>query len=125
MSRDVTPRFKTAKPPPKRRGHNSTLAASKPISQVSERQKSIESDYIEVKRRVHERSKRRCEMVPGHHAPGCEGRAHEIHHVEPRSLGRDDSLDNLRDLSIACHVQAELHPPFYRQLFADNPIGDV
>jgi len=124
MTDHVTPRFKSPAKP-RERGWKSTLPrASKPINQISERQKTIESTYVEQKRLVHERSGRKCEMPDGHHVDACRGRAQEVHHVKERSLGRDDSMSNLRDLSIPCHVWCTVNTVAAKALFADHPLSE-
>lgn len=123
--RQVEPRFKDGKPAPKRRAYNSTLAAaSKPISKMSERQRGIESDYVDIKRQVHVRSGRRCEMPAGSvGAKNCAGVAREVHHVIERSLGRDDSLSNLRDLCLPCHRWCTENTVAAHALFEAHPLS--
>lgn len=121
----MTPMFKPEKPPPRRRAHNSTLAAPRErISPISERQRNVENDYVEQKRLVHERSDRRCEMPADSPAAGkCTVHAKEVHHVRERSLGRDDSLGNLRDLCLSCHRWATEHTVTAKEVFAAHPLA--
>lgn len=112
MSRDVQPRFKTGKAAPKRRAPNSTLpAATQPIAPMSEYRKTELEDYDTLIDALKERAGGRCEMGDyGPHAPGCNGFGQDPHHILPRSLGGEHSLDNLAFLSRRCHDWSEEHP---------------
>jgi len=108
----VTPRFKKLPEPPKRRAHNSTLAAATaPIAPMSKQRKKSLEGYSELKAALIERARGRCEMGDyGPHAEGCNGVGQDPHHILPRSLGGEHTLENLVWLSRRCHDLAELNP---------------
>lgn len=64
-------------------------------------------DWRKRKKELAERSRGRCERVSilgKPHETLCYGRGDEPHHIQKRSVLRDDRLSNLAHLSHACHL---------------------
>lgn len=87
---------------------------SRPIRTGSLRRRSkkgarADATLAASKRIVHERSGGMCEAGP--FAPDvCTGTADHVHHIIPRSSGRDDSPSNLLHLCAAHHAWVHAHP---------------
>lgn len=50
-----------------------------------------------------------------HHAPGCRKEGQEPHHIKKRWPKRDDRLENLANLSHACHAAEDNRKPRWRE----------
>jgi len=82
---------------------------NKGLRRRSEKGAAADATLAASKRIVRERSGGRCEAGP--FAPEvCTGTADHVHHIIPRSAGRDDSPSNLLDLCAAHHAWVHAHP---------------
>jgi 5-methylcytosine-specific restriction endonuclease McrA len=82
---------------------------NKSLRRQSKKGAAADRTLAASKRIVRERSGGMCEAGP-FTAEVCTGTADHVHHVIPRSSGRDDSPSNLLDLCHACHAWVHAHP---------------
>lgn len=77
-------------------------------------EKLVGQDWLERKVELFMRSNGGCERVSilgKPHAEGCDYRGTEAHHIVKRSIRRDDRLENLANLSHACHAAEDERKP--------------
>ncbi len=92
---EVQTYFKEEKKPPRRRARNSTLPAARP----KKRPKTSTGVTRELRAQVFNRAGGRCQADGVHH-PNCPGQLNPAadwvpHHIQPRSKGGPDTLENL------------------------------
>lgn len=73
---------------------------------IDGRERLVGWDWRKRTKELAQRSHGRCErfsILGNQHHPLCRGTGEEPHHIQKRSVLRDDRLSNLAHLSHACH----------------------